>query len=139
MTSRAELLTDPETSRRLAHVRQHNTSPEMLVRKILYALGFRFRVKGRGLPGSPDIVNRSQRWAVFVHGCFWHGHEGCRRATVPKRNRAFWLAKFHANRDRDRVAAAALRRLGYRVVIVWECQVEKYPGRIAAKLARHLC
>src|SRR5262249_2591674 len=78
------------------------------------------------LPGSPDAANRTRLWAVFVHGCFWHRHDGCVRTTTPKRNRAFWEAKFAANQTRDRRAGLALRRLGYTVVIVWECEAERH-------------
>ncbi|WP_248360513.1 very short patch repair endonuclease [Anaeromyxobacter oryzae] len=130
---------DEATSIRLGRIRQHGTSAELLVRQILHGLGLRFRVGARDLPGSPDIVNRSKRWAVFVHGCFWHAHRGCPRATVPKRNREFWIAKFSANTQRDRASVAALRRLGFRVVVVWECQVERDSRRVAQDLANRLC
>lgn len=131
------LVTDPETSARLARIRQKNTSPELAVRRVLHELGLRFRVTNRDLPGSPDIANRRNRWAVFVHGCFWHRHAGCSRATTPKRNRSFWLAKFEANQRRDRRVARQLRALGYRVVTVWECQTPE-SDRMKARLARLL-
>jgi DNA mismatch endonuclease (patch repair protein) len=103
--------------------RQKDTQPEILVRRALHRLGHRFRVQNRDLPGSPDAANRKRRWAVFVHGCYWHAHEGCPRHTIPKRNRAFWLEKFRANRARDERAAAELREQGYRVFTIWECEV----------------
>ncbi len=93
------------------------------MRRVLYGLGFRFRVRNRDLPGAPDVANRARRWAVFVHGCFWHAHRDCPRATVPKRNREFWLAKFGANRARDALALRRLHRLGYRTIVVWECEL----------------
>jgi DNA mismatch endonuclease (patch repair protein) len=137
MTTRpAGLVLDAATSRRLAKIRQKNTSAELLVRQILHRLGLRFRIGGRGLPGSPDVANRSKRWAVMVHGCFWHGHPRCPRATVPKRNREFWVAKFAANKKRDRAAVVALRRLGYTVTTVWECEVELRPDAVAARLSK---
>jgi DNA mismatch endonuclease (patch repair protein) len=77
------------------------------------------------LPGSPDLANRTRRWAIFVHGCFWHRHTGCIRTTTPKRNRPFWTAKFEANCARDRRVRAALRRLGFRTLVIWECQAER--------------
>jgi DNA mismatch endonuclease, patch repair protein len=117
------LVVDPETSARLARIRQAKTKPEILVRRELHRLGKRYRVHNRDLPGNPDIANRTQRWAIFVHGCFWHHHTACYRATVPKRNRAFWISKFVANRQRDAKAVRALRGLGYRVILVWECEV----------------
>ena len=120
----AGLVVDPETSARLALIPQRRTKPELLVRRELHRCGKRFRVHNRDLPGSPDVANRRRRWAIFVHGCFWHHHEGCKRATVPKRNRAFWLEKFTANRERDRRCEDALKEAGFRVVTIWECQAE---------------
>jgi DNA mismatch endonuclease (patch repair protein) len=116
-------------------VRQRDTRAELVVRNILWCvLGARYRTRNRDLPGSPDIANRSRRWAVFVHGCFWHHHRGCYRATIPKRNRAFWLDKFQANRARDARALRRLRRLGFRCLVVWECQIDRDPRAIAARL-----
>jgi DNA mismatch endonuclease (patch repair protein) len=131
------LVTDPATSARLARVRQRDTTPELAVRLAAYSLGHHFRIHNRDLPGSPDIANRTRKWAIFVHGCFWHRHHGCVRTTTPKRNRAFWVEKFEANRARDRRVRAALRRAGYRTVVVWECESEN-PARLRAKLERDL-
>lgn len=135
---RAPLVVDPANSLRLSKIRQKDTAPEKLVRALLHRLGARFRVRNRDLPGSPDVANRSARWATFVHGCYWHSHEGCSRATTPKRNREFWVAKFEANVKRDAAAVAELRRLGFRVAVVWECEIEKHPVRVAARLRRLL-
>lgn len=135
---RPALDVDSETSARLGRVRQHGTSAELKVRKILSSLGLRYRIHNRDLPGSPDMANRAHGWAVFVHGCYWHSHTGCRRATVPKRNREFWEAKFAANRLRDARAIRKLRRLGYRVAVVWECEVLEHPGRVERRLPRVL-
>lgn len=121
---RPELVRDAATSARLATVRQHGTAAELLVRAALRKLGHHYRVGNRDLPGSPDVANRSRRWAIFVHGCFWHRHHRCRRATTPGRNRDFWLAKFEANVARDTRVTGALRDRGYRVLTVWECEVE---------------
>ncbi len=85
-------------------------------------MGLRFRVRNRDLPGSPDIANRSKKWAVFVHGCFWHRHVGCSRATTPKRNAEFWAEKFERNRERDRSVVREMRKMGFTVAIVWECE-----------------
>ncbi len=123
-TGRLGLVVDPATSRRLARIRQHDTSAELLVRQEVYGLGARFRIRNRDLPGSPDLANRSRGWAIFVHGCFWHAHPRCARATVPKRNRKFWVEKFEANRARDRRVKAKLVRLGFRVRVIWECEAE---------------
>ncbi len=95
----------------------------MEIRRLLHAVGVRYRTMNKDLPGSPDIANRKRRWAIFVHGCFWHGHHRCRRATVPKRNREFWIEKFAANRERDRRKKSQLRALGYRVLTIWECEI----------------
>jgi DNA mismatch endonuclease (patch repair protein) len=116
---------DAATSLRMALVRQRGTAAELAVRRALRELGHRYRVRNRDLPGSPDAANRTRRWAVFVHGCFWHRHDGCVKTTTPKRNRPFWEAKFDANQKRDRRAVLALRRLGFAVVIVWECEAEQ--------------
>jgi DNA mismatch endonuclease (patch repair protein) len=111
----------------MAAVRQKDTKPEMAVRKILRALGIGYRIRNRDLPGSPDIANRSGRWAIFVNGCFWHGHKNCRKtkstssARVPKTRADFWSEKLLANRTRDARRCRELRRSGYRVLIVWEC------------------
>src|SRR5689334_5614430 len=108
---RFSIRTDPATSKRMARIRQRDTAAEQLVRKCLKKLGLRFRTENRDLPGSPDIANRFEHWAILVHGCFWHAHEGCPKATVPKRNRPFWLAKFAANRARDRRVLKELRSM----------------------------
>jgi DNA mismatch endonuclease (patch repair protein) len=128
---------DAETSARMAGVRQKDTAAELTVRRILTALGHRYRVRNRDLPGSPDIANRRLGWAVFVHGCFWHRHRNCSRTTTPKRNREFWKDKFATNTQRDRKALLALRKLGMTAVVIWECEttnVEKMRQRLAEQL-----
>jgi DNA mismatch endonuclease (patch repair protein) len=115
---------DAATSARLGRIRQSGTDAELRVRAALTAAGLRYRTSNRDLPGSPDIANRARGWAVFVHGCFWHRHEGCRRTTTPTRNRDFWVAKFEANVRRDARAVEALGALGYAVLVVWECEAE---------------
>jgi DNA mismatch endonuclease Vsr len=114
---------DPLRSALMARVRQSGTASELVVGASLRSLGASYRVNVRQLPGSPDFANRMKKWAVFVHGCFWHHHSGCKRATVPKTNKKFWRTKFVANRARDRKAISDLRRSGYRVAVVWECEV----------------
>jgi DNA mismatch endonuclease (patch repair protein) len=136
--STSGLVTDLETSARLGRIRQHGTSAELMVRKFLHSLGHRFRVHNRDLPGSPDIANRSRKWAVFVHGCFWHRHVDCKRTTTPSRNREFWLQKFDANVARDARVQAALRADGYRVAVVWECETADEPERLAQSLQQAL-
>jgi DNA mismatch endonuclease (patch repair protein) len=130
------LLVDADTSARLSRIRQRDTAPEIAVRVLLQGLGVRYRVNNRDLPGSPDIANRKRRWAIFVHGCFWHAHEGCRRATVPTRNRRFWKAKFAANRVRDARVAGELRRQGFRVVVIWACELDETPTIVVRRLMK---
>lgn len=128
------VLPDAATSARMGRIRQKDTKIEALVGKVLRDAGLHYRKNVRRLPGSPDFANRSKRWAIFVNGCFWHHHTGCRKATVPKTNREFWLSKFMANRSRDARAIARLRADGYDVVLVWECEVD----RIRQKLTKVL-
>jgi len=106
----------------MAGIRQESTKPELAVRSALRELGASYRISNRDLPGSPDIANRSQKWAIYVHGCFWHRHEGCARTTTPSRNRGAWEAKFAANIARDRAKLAQLEALGFRVLTIWECE-----------------
>ena len=113
---------DAATSARMGNIRQHGTTPELLVRSAVRALGHRYRTTNRDLPGNPDLANRRRRWAIFVHGCFWHRHPGCRLTTTPTRNRQFWLDKFDRNERRDAAAIVALRASGYAVMVVWECE-----------------
>lgn len=116
------LAKDPHTSSRLGKVRQSGTQAELLVRKAVGLCGRHYRVNGSRLPGRPDLSNKSAGWAIFVHGCFWHHHEGCRHATIPKHNRGFWLAKFETNQKRDVQAIATLNAMGIRALVVWECE-----------------
>ena len=112
-------------SRMMATVRSANTQPELLVRKFLHAHGYRFRLHQRALPGTPDIVLPKIRTCIFVHGCFWHHHSGCRYATMPKTRIEFWNEKLRRNVARDIQSVQALEFLGWRVLIIWECQLKK--------------
>ena len=128
---------DQSDSTRLRKQKQSDTKPERFVRQLLHKKGYRYRTSNRDLPGSPDIANRSRRWAVFVHGCFWHHHEGCAHATIPKSNKLWWTEKFKANRARDIEKARLLRAIGYRVVVVWECELHD-PNAVTSHLVRQL-
>lgn len=128
-----KLTTTARTSMRMAVQRSGGTTPEIAVRRLVSSLGHRYRTENRDLPGSPDLANRTRRWAIFVHGCYWHSHEGCPRATVPKRNREFWLAKFERNVYRDHCAREDLGRMGFRVAVIWECEAHD-PARVASTL-----
>ena len=107
----------------MARVRQSSTAPEQAVAVKLRELGHAYRRNVRTLPGSPDFANKTRKWAIFVHGCYWHHHEGCRRATIPKTNTAFWTLKFEQNIERDRRAVAELDAVGYTVLVIWECEL----------------
>ena len=121
---------DSATSARMARIRQKGTKVETHVATCLRAVGLHYRKNVKRLPGSPDFANSSRRWAVFVNGCFWHHHTGCRKATVPKSNTEFWTSKFRNNRQRDARAIARLRADGYKVVVVWECEVQHIPSKL---------
>lgn len=124
-------------------VRQGGTAAELAVRAWLRGAGVAYRIAPKALPGRPDLVNRRAGWALFVHGCFWHGHPGCRLATVPKRNAAFWAAKIETNRARDAAKESALAALGLRVFVVWGCEVAAtmrhatMPASLAELVAHH--
>ncbi|MBZ5501259.1 MAG: DNA mismatch endonuclease Vsr [Acidobacteriia bacterium] len=118
-------------------VRSRNTRPEIRVRQIAHSLGYRFRLHRRDLPGKPDIVFPGRQKAVFVHGCFWHQHHGCRRASIPQSNVRFWHTKLARNAARDAKQLAAIRKCGWRALVVWECEV-KDVKRLTARLRRFL-
>jgi DNA mismatch endonuclease (patch repair protein) len=108
----------------MRRVKAKDTAPEMLVRRLLWSLGGRYRLHCKDLPGKPDIILRGRKLAIFVHGCFWHGHDCARGARVPKANREYWLGKVGRNRARDVAAQAALEAAGWRVEVVWECELK---------------
>lgn len=129
----ADRLTKEQRSWNMAQIRSKDTHPEVLVRSMLHRAGYRFRKNVKNLPGKPDIVLPKYRTVIFVHGCFWHRHKGCKYTTTPKTNKAFWKEKFERNVANDKKHARELRRLGWEVVTVWECQLKnsgKVPQRI---------
>ncbi|MFL5338709.1 MAG: very short patch repair endonuclease [Gemmataceae bacterium] len=115
------MLHHERVSARMRAVRQANTGAELRVRRVLHALGYRFRLHRIDLPGKPDIVLPKYKAVIFVHGCFWHRHARCRKATAPKTNKEYWCAKFLANVTRDRNDRRQLRALGWRNLVIWEC------------------
>lgn len=117
---------EPERSALMARIKPKDTKPEKVVRRILHAMGYRFRLHSKDLPGRPDIVFKSRKKVVFVHGCFWHRHPDCPRTTTPKTRMEFWMSKFIANQKRDRRAQDELKKLGWRYLIVWECEVKDH-------------
>lgn len=135
--SAAHLLTTDTHSRRMAQVRKRGTAPEIATRRAARLAGLRYTTRNADLPGSPDLANRRRRIAIFVHGCYWHRHDGCSKATTPRTNQAFWLAKFERNQQRDRAAVRALRALGYGVLVIWQCETRD-GARVAEKIRRML-
>lgn len=125
MSRMADTFSISDRSRIMARIRAINTKPEKLVRTFLRANGFRLRSHVRSLPGKPDIVVPRKHAVIFVNGCFWHGHAGCKRATFPSTRRGFWKEKILGNAARDRRTHAALRRKGWRVITVWECRLSR--------------
>lgn len=109
----------------MGRIRSMNTKPERLVRSGVQALGIRFRNDVRPLPGRPDLANRRKKWAIFVHGCFWHSHATCRLASSPRSNTGYWSAKLSRNRERDAANIQQLTNMGYRVLVVWECETRR--------------
>jgi DNA mismatch endonuclease (patch repair protein) len=114
-------------------VKSKDTGPEMLVRRLLFARGYRYRLHKKDLPGCPDLVFRSRKKVIFVHGCFWHGHRCARGNRVPVHNREYWVEKINKNRQRDRNAARLLRKLGWKRKVIWECSL-KNPDRVRSVL-----
>lgn len=118
----ADTLTRQERSERMRRIRAENTKPEWLVRRMLHNAGYRYKLHRRSLPGKPDLVFPSRKTAIFVHGCFWHQHQGCKVAHTPKSRSEYWEEKFRRNVERDAANEAALKSMGWRVIVVWECE-----------------
>jgi DNA mismatch endonuclease (patch repair protein) len=127
-----DTITPKERSALMSRIRGKNTKPELFVRRLLFSMGYRFRVHRRDLPGTPDIVLPKYRLAIFVHGCFFHRHAGCRRAAMPKTRRRYWLTKFSGNVERDRSVRRRLRAKGWNPVVIWECKLHQsdFPTRL---------
>ena len=113
-----------QRSRNMSAIKSKNTKPEIAVRKVLHSMGYRFRLHGKDLPGSPDIVLPKYRTVIFVHGCFWHRHENCKYATTPKTREEFWESKFKENVIRDKSNQKKLSAIGWKIIIVWECEIK---------------
>lgn len=108
----------------MSRIKGKDTKPEILVRKFLFNNGFRYKLHDKGLPGKPDLVLPKYRTVVFIHGCYWHGHEGCKYFVVPKTRTGWWLTKIRSNQSRDNDHTSALLNLGWRVIVVWECELK---------------
>lgn len=119
-----DTLSKEERSRVMAKVKSRDTKPEKKVRSLLFSLGFRFRLCQKNLPGKPDIVLKKYKTVIFVHGCFWHGHENCKNARIPKSNVEFWKNKIERNKQRFAEVSRQLQEQGWKVVVIWECETK---------------
>jgi DNA mismatch endonuclease (patch repair protein) len=134
----ADTLTKPQRSKLMSKVRSRDTKPEWILRCGLHRLGFRYRLKNRHLPGSPDLVFAKFHAAVFVHGCYWHRHQGCKDASTPKSNIDFWERKFAENIERDSRIIRELENLGWRILVVWECELTRKARETVHRVASWL-
>lgn len=133
MAKNTDTLSPKERSERMGRVHNKDTKPEMRVRRLVHSLGYRYRLHYSGLPGRPDLVFPERKKVIFVHGCFWHRHEGCSRCRMPKSRLEFWMPKLGKNRLRDLKNLAEIHELGWETLVVWECETEEaagLPGRI---------
>ena len=133
-----DLLTSSQRSRLMSRVRGKDTKPEMLVRRLIHRMGYRYRLHAKELPGCPDLVFRPRRKAIFVHGCFWHRHEGCPRNMIPTTRQDFWRRKLDGNVQRDRRTEAVLRENGWHVLVIWECDAKGDLSRLARTIRNFL-
>jgi DNA mismatch endonuclease (patch repair protein) len=134
----ADTLTAEHRSWNMSRILSKNTTPEKVVRSILHRMGYRFSLHRKDLPGCPDIVMPKYGTVIFVHGCFWHLHAGCPQGRIPSTRREFWQEKLKGNARRDKRHQQALRRLGWGVITVWECDLERFPDKVAGRLGRIL-
>ena len=134
----ADTLSPERRSWNMSRITGRNTGPEVALRSLLHRAGFRFRLHDRTLPGKPDIVLKRHKAVIFVHGCFWHRHAGCRNATMPSSRTEFWSDKFDATIQRDARNASALRALGWNVITVWECDIAKRPEAVLSGIGNEI-
>lgn len=132
-----DTLSPPERSERMGRVRSKNTKPELVVRRLVHSLGYRYRLHRTDLPGCPDLVFPSRRKLIFIHGCFWHRHEGCPNTRLPKSRLDFWQPKLEANSLRDAKNMRRLRSAGWGIMVIWECQI-KHLARLERRIKRFL-
>ena len=125
MSSEVKHKVSEQRSRNMSAIKSKNTKPEIAVRKLLHSMGYRFRLHRKDLPGSPDIVLPKYKTVIFVHGCFWHRHENCKYASTPKTRKEFWENKFDENVKRDNLNQANLSLKGWKIIILWECQLKE--------------
>jgi DNA mismatch endonuclease (patch repair protein) len=130
-----DILTKEERSRLMSKVRTADTKPEILLRTGLHALGLRYTLKNRHLRGSPDLVFPRYQTVVFIHGCFWHRHRGCKDASMPRTNEKFWMKKFTENVERDKRNEGSLSAAGWKVIVAWECEIERETAATVSRVA----
>ena len=124
-----DTLTPEQRHKNMQHIRNKDTKPEIITRKYLFSKGFRYRKNDSRLPGHPDIVLPKYHTVVFVHGCYWHRHPGCKKASIPSNNREFWQSKFDVNVERDIKEQTQLKAMGWHVIVVWECEISNKKKR----------
>lgn len=117
-------LTREKRSWNMSLIHSSDTKPEVIVRKLLHSLGYRFRLHKKDLPGKPDIVLKKHRTIIFIHGCFWHQHKGCKRSNIPKSNKSYWQLKLENNVKRDKQHKQSLKKLGWKTITIWECETK---------------
>ena len=122
----------------MSQVKSKNTTPELIVRKYLHKKGLRYRLHKKDLPGKPDIVLSKYRTIIFVNGCFWHGHKGCKKARLPKTRSAWWEGKMASNQRKDKKNKTALKREGWNVIVVWQCKLQKNPSITLQRLLNQI-
>ena len=120
----ADHLLPEKRSWNMSLIRSADTKPEIIVRKLLHSLGYRFRLHKKDLPGKPDIVLKKYKTVIFVQGCFWHQHKGCKRSNIPKSNKSYWKPKLEHNTKRDKQHKQSLRKAGWKVIAIWECEIK---------------
>lgn len=130
-----DIFSPEKRSEIMSKVHSSNTKPEILVRRTLHKLGFRYRLGGCDLPGKPDLVFPRYRSVVFVHGCFWHQHQFCRGGRIPKSRTEYWIKKLQLNVERDKTAYLQLKKLGWRIFIIWECEIRKESFSVISNMA----
>lgn len=132
-----DTLTKAQRAKAMKAVKSQDTKPEMLVRRLVHSMGYRYRLHVAALPGRPDLVFPSRKKIILVNGCFWHQHQGCKRASIPSTNVEYWDRKLLSNRSRDQSNAKALKALGWQVMVIWECQTVTLSG-VAQRISRFL-
>ena len=134
----ADRISPEHRSWNMSRIRGKDTGPELSLRSLLHRAGFRYRLHDTTLPGKPDLVFPRYRTGIFVHGCYWHRHSGCKYAATPRTRTDFWLAKFQGTVERDRRTAEALTQRGWRVITVWECELKRDPAGVVFEIRRQL-